>query len=496
LHAVIVAAVAAASIAGNTRFHSPARFDGAGYAVLGLALERGVGYREIDHPDRPRHDHYPPGYPLALAALWHLTGPSVLAAHIFSTACTVLACLGAWVWFRTLYSRGKALALGVALAINWTWARAGGSIQSEPLFFLESQLAVLLALWVARRGGLGRGALLGFVLGACIVTRHAGVALALAIGLDLLMRKRHHSALAAAITAALTITPWVAWVASVQRNAQIALFTGHSWAERLPLNALFYMRRIPDALTGPLVEVATVFGRSRAIAIVANVWAAVASALVLGGLVSSLRTPRRRLAGLIALCMLALLLAWPFTEAGRFLVPLVPFLLVGGVEGVGRLAFVAGLRHARRWAIGLLVLIAVPYSAYSVATDRAGARERTHAGFDAACDWLDRDATEPGTVATRQPGEVFLRTGREAVPPPAGDPASMVLAFARDRVAYLLVDQERYAGAPSNPLNELVSERPEWVERVWSYRTPGRSASYTIYALRPMRPVNAPGLRK
>jgi len=47
-----------------------------------------------------------------------------------------------------------------------------------------------------------------------------------------------------------------------------------------------------------------------------------------------MRTPRRRLAGLIALFTLALLLVWPFTEAGRFLFPIVPFLLVGATEAL------------------------------------------------------------------------------------------------------------------------------------------------------------------
>ena len=49
----------------NTRFHSPPRFDGAGYAVLAESLLAGQGYREIDHPERPPHAHYPPGRGIA-----------------------------------------------------------------------------------------------------------------------------------------------------------------------------------------------------------------------------------------------------------------------------------------------------------------------------------------------------------------------------------------------------------------------------------------------
>src|SRR5438045_2728178 len=102
-HAAIVAALAAASVAGNTAFDAPPRFDGAGYAVLGRALATGRGYRELDHPDEPRHAHFPPGYPVALAVLGRLAGPSTPAAHALSLACTVAATLAAWCWFRTLY---------------------------------------------------------------------------------------------------------------------------------------------------------------------------------------------------------------------------------------------------------------------------------------------------------------------------------------------------------------------------------------------------------
>ena len=108
---------------------------------------------------------------------------------------------------------------------------------------------------------------------------------------------------------------------------------------RLPrgvARSLFYTRRLPDALTGPFVEVATVFARSRAIGLAATI--AVASGRLghsrPGPGASSAMSPRRRLAGLVPLVTLPVLPIWPFTEAGRFLIPLVPCLLVGMVEAL------------------------------------------------------------------------------------------------------------------------------------------------------------------
>ena len=66
----------------------------------------------------------------------------------------------------------------------------------------------------------------------------------------------------------------------------------------------------------------------------ANVWAVAATGIIAFGWIRALRRPRRRLAGLVPLATLLVLLAWPFTEAGRFLVPLIPCILVGAVEGL------------------------------------------------------------------------------------------------------------------------------------------------------------------
>ena len=99
-------------------------------------------------------------------------------------------------------------------------------------------------------------------------------------------------------------------------------------------NGLFYVRRLIDQVVGPVVEVATVF-RPR-FAIAATIVAAIACAVIVMGWVRLARRRRSRAAGLVPIFTLALLLAWPFTEAGRFLVPLIPFLIAGLAEGVSR----------------------------------------------------------------------------------------------------------------------------------------------------------------
>ena len=445
--------------------------------MLGEALATGRGYCEIDHPEAPRHAHFPPGYPAALAIIWLVAGRSVVAAHLFAVICTVAAVLMAWRWFRTIYPKKLALILALALAVNWSWARSGGSIQSEPFYVLVQFIAVLIAARAGRRNTVGIGVLAGLALAACILIRHVGVCLAAAVLVDLGLRRHWRTFWPATLVTAVVLLPWVLWLWVVHQNTQVGLLAKKSLVGLIPGQALFYLQRLPDQITGPLVEVATVFGRSPAIAGFANLWAAAATAIIVAGWMCTLRVPRRRLAGLISLITIALLLIWPFTEAGRFLFPIVPFMLVGAGEGLAPSMAFAGLARGRvrAWACGLVLALSIPYAAYAIATGRAEAQRRTHADFDTACDWIKINAAPPGPVLSRHPGEVFWQTGRQALAPDSPEPEAIDRLIRRFDVVYLLIDKDRFANESTSPLSNYVKRYSERLAPVWSSKRDGAS---------------------
>ena len=492
--ALLIVLVSGAAIALQTRFDAPPRYDGAGYATLATALLEGRGYRAIDHPDAPRHVHFPPGYPGFLSLVWSATGVSNRAAHLASMACAVGATLAAWLWFRRLYSPIAALGLGLALGVNWVWSRTGGGIQSEPLYMLLGQLAILAASGRWPRRWPLRGVLLGLLLGAAVLTRHVALGLIAAILIDQATRGRGRAALVAAVVVALVAAPWVVWVVSFgggESQAGLLVEGGRSVFGGLADQGLFYMERLPDQLTGPFVEVATVFGGSRAVRALALAWAAVGSSLMVAGWLVALGDPRRRLAGLVALATLGLLLVWPYTEAGRFLIPLIPCLLVGSAEGfvwvLKRLKCRWTPRRLRVIAAWLVFCACVPYAGYAIATAERRARGEDQGAFDSACLWIRDRADRPGPVLTRHPGEVFLQTGRRALEvstserPGAvdADPAAVGDLIDRYAVAYLLVDDARYANAATSPLDRFVRERPQRARLVFSARD--RRGSVRVY---------------
>ena len=296
LSACLVVSVSAVMTCGNADWSAPPRFDGAGYAVLARAWLSGQGYRAIDHPDRPRHAHFPPGYPLVLAVAWQVTGKSATAAHVLSTLFTLGACLAAWSWFRRLMASPAALVLGLALAVNWLWARTGSAILSEPLYMLLSQLTILAFM---RQAGATRwepapSVVLSAVLAACLLTRHVAIGLALAVLLDLTLRRRWREAMAIAALSAILVSPWLGWMAVVGSGggtqASLLVQGDLTLAQRIARQLVFYVQRIPDQLTGPFVEVGTLYQHSAIIASIANLWAVLATAVIVAGWASHMRT--------------------------------------------------------------------------------------------------------------------------------------------------------------------------------------------------------------
>ena len=120
------------------------------------------------------------------------------------------------------------------------------------------------------------GIILGIALAASMLTRHVGICLAGAVVLDLGLRGRWKVLVTVILTATVLVLPWVAWLLAVHHHTQLGLLTTQGLVGRIAGQAFFYLQRLPDQITGPFVEVGTVFRRSPAIAMAANLWAAIA----------------------------------------------------------------------------------------------------------------------------------------------------------------------------------------------------------------------------
>jgi len=496
---LLIGVASAAFTMGGACWSAPPRYDGAGYAVLARALMSGQGYRAIDQSDQPRHAHFPPGYPFLLASIWRLGRGSVLAFHFLSVACTVGATIASWWWFRRLMASDTALVLGLALTVNWLWVRTGGAILSEPLYMLLCQLTILAASRESGRRGfrIAWNPALGVLLAGCLLTRHISVGLLVAVLLEHAFRRRWAEAVTIAFVTGVVISPWAVWLAFVGSDSgiQAGLYVAGdaSWPDRLGRQLLFYIQRVPDQLTGPVIEFGTRSGASNLTWYIASICGLVATACIAVSLLTAFSRPRLRLVALVLILTVLVLLPWPFLEAGRFLIPLIPCLLFAALNGLSTLlvffaqrqGFHVGPSNFRRIAASLLLAGSLPYSVYMLAAGRTKALETTQIDFDSACDWLVNHADCPGIVLSRHAGDVYCQTGR------AGHEVSTAelradrfaaldstgTTITGQHVAYLLIDRERYARAPRSPLMWFVDAHPYDVRVAWESR------GVTVYEL-------------
>ena len=446
---------------GQHRPRAPPRFDGAGYAVLARSLASGQGYREIDHPDRAPARPLPARVP---GRAGRCSGGRPAAARTRRPMACRSPAPSARPW-RPGAGSGRSIRpgspwpLGLALAVNWTWDRAGGAIQSEPLFLLLGQLRPC-----SRRSGPAVAA--GLVAGLRPRRSPGG------LHPDPARRRRPRgggrpsTALRsaggrprwrpAACIVAVLVSPGSPGSRVVRQTPRSGLLAqGRACRRWSPAGGVLPpaaprpvhrpVRRGRHGLPAPGVA----RGRGQCLG---GGWRPACSVC---GWVRALRTPRRGWPGWSRFSTLALLLVWPFTEAGRFLIPLVPCLLVGAVEGLAVPAAVAGSGGPAVVGVGGWSWpLSLPYSAYALATGRAGGPAADSRRFRRRLR-LDRPRGDrPGPRPDPAPRRGL--TGRPAATPWPRRPSRRGARARSPRhgaAAYLLVDDDRYANAPANPLS-------------------------------------------
>lgn len=198
------------------------------YVLRAIGLAAGQGY--LDNEGTPTA-FWPVGWPMALAALFHLTGPSLVAIGLFNLACTVIT---GWLMLllgRTLFGSEAAARTGLLL-----YAIYPNAIGYTPLALTEPLYTALLLLgcWlvIAHRSPLWLGAA-GLVFGfATLVKAQTLVVIPVLFAIGWLRegdpwRRALPVAARAALllaAAALVVTPW-AWRNHQQLGSWVAVST-------------------------------------------------------------------------------------------------------------------------------------------------------------------------------------------------------------------------------------------------------------------------------
>jgi len=439
---------------------APERFgsyhDDSIYATTAKAMATGQGYRIISLPSEPAQTKYPPFYPLLLSLIWtvHAQFPQNVVWMTLLSSVAALSFLA--LTYRYLTSHGYSTSLQALIvvglaAINWRTIILAAGMYSE-MFFAALSVA---ALHLAERETSGKrnwmsGLLLGILLGLVFLTRSSGLVLLLSVGGYFALHKNWRRAAFVLATGGLFVLGWVWWCYENKTSdsgintAYYTSYLGHLKQTIAGLQATtnssalsVYLNIIlTNFIGGILVSVPLVcsglnYGwmSSPGSSVVSFLFLLLLLVVLVKAFVKHLASGVRLL-HIYLLSSLAIYLLWlPGVAYDRFLMPLLPFLLVFVVRGfdvdfsAARNDLKAG-DTVRKFSGGFIVLIllaALGLGLYSYgsgiyryfATPNASA---VRAAEDSqAIAWLAEHADRSDTIACYRDPKYFLHTGNKAV---------------------------------------------------------------------------------
>jgi len=405
--------------------------DDAIYVVLAKALASGEGFRMINMPGAPHGTHFPPGYPLVLAALWKLfpSFPDNIVVFKFLNAAFLAGtAVGTYHFGRARLGLGPLGAAAAALlgTISVVVLMITGVVLSEPLYMLLVIPTLVLAERAAEDGSPRTAAGAGAMIGVLALVRTVGTFLVPAALLVLLVRRRWRSAAILLLGALVFIVPWQLWISAYQAEMP-SPFVGKYGAYGPWLAQGYKTGGLPFAWAVLGKNANELFGFLGYIALpVAPVWPRLMSlGTVIGLAVVGAASVWRRIPITIAflVCYGAIILAWPF-EPTRFALVWWPVLAGLCAAGVGRAwswrPARLPLRLTRFAALAATLVVAAGYATYNA----RGARQKWWANLqsDASvsakpiAEWVAHSTAPDDVVITDHDLIVYLYTGRRAVP--------------------------------------------------------------------------------
>lgn len=451
--------------------------DDAWYVVLARAIAEGHGPRLISSAGTEfLSTVYPPAFP-AILSLIFLISPQFPDNMALLKGVSIAAMIGAGVLTYTYAAHHRhlprAVAVVVAIATVLTPALvflATSTLMSEPVFLFIQLVAVLLVERTARavddRAGSRLAVVAGVLAAVAFLTRTAGMTVVAAGFLYLCWERRWRSAIVFGAATVFCVLPWLLYArANAPTRAELI---DHGGLMAIPYAEQFWTTEA-GTVTAPQAGADSLPARlaynvaNVAIRDVGGIFlpvlfrsSAESGLEVLGlGPPKDLETPsmggvlttklvslavtllcfvgfvtacRQRITVAEPLVVMAfgMIVLWPFWTF-RFVLPLVPFLLIYIVIGAETLAGWVGrvigravpaystARIVLMVFIGLNVLDHVQYIAQAYGNPRGGMWKSEAVGIYEVIDWVRAHPDLPGAVAADNPALVFLRSGRKTI---------------------------------------------------------------------------------
>jgi hypothetical protein len=329
------------------------QYDDCIYVSTAKGLATGQGYRLISLPHEPPQTKYPPVFPLVLSFIWRAYPQfpeNLISMMLLSVTATVSFLALTWTYLiRQAYAgKWQALVVIAFTAINARMLILATSVVSEMVYAFLSVVALYLAEkheqekkdWVS-------GTALGVVTGIALLTRSAGLSLLLAIGTYYVLRGQWKRILLPVGIAGIFAVGWAAWCYANQSTAE-------------GVNAAYYTSYLRDF--NEVINRAQAIGGESRLSILLSMVITNITGFILVSVPICLGLPLEyipyfgfaflfiiagfyrlgsnglRLVQIYLISYLAFHFVWPYVTYSRFLMPLLPFLLLFIITELDRLA--------------------------------------------------------------------------------------------------------------------------------------------------------------
>jgi hypothetical protein len=496
------------------------------YITTAKAMATGQGYRIVSLPYEPAATKYPPLYPLLLSLVWRVNQdfPSNIGGFVSISAIASLVFIAVtWIYLVKFgyCSARQALLITALVALNWRTAIVATRVLSETTYAALSVIGLCMAERVYREDkGRITPALLGLALGAASLSRSSGVALLIAVFVFFVLRRRFRLAMIPLLLGGLFVLAWIAWSyanRTTVTGVNVAYYT--SYLGHLKEVVLEMQARSQSPL---LITILTNIARNALSLLVVSipllclgidygsvVYVGFALVFVVSGFVGDVRQGWRLL-HVYVLVYLTLHLFWqPFVSYDRYLIPILPFLLLWTVREVGRMGAtvrsvltsqggVAQKASAVGVGVAILVLISVVAytngsSLYSSLSSASFRKKFELSREDAeSIDWIKHNTDRDDILVCARDPLYYLYTGRKALhsaPMTPGiywrqDERLVFNILDEARARYLVVTRSDFEEG-LNPeqqvesLTRLIEEHDDELETVFVARD-GQSTIYRV----------------
>lgn len=490
---VLVVALGLHSILALLRFNAfpvGAYVDDAHYVVLAEALATGQGFCLVNFPEPQAELMFPPGWPLLLSPLVALFPGSFTPLKLLSLLLNLASILLAYRLAAPRLQRPFLGLLLVLMAIHPALVGSSGMVMSEAAYLFASLLALnLFELWLRQSERPLNRFLLPFawVTIAAQLIRPVGLSMLLSVLVCLALQQRtRHLALITTVLVVGLIPQTLLFSQSggsvipvakehrvlgdaslVEKPLHMAMTFGTYLQEKLVSNMLL-------PIFGPRISAWPARLGLGFLPVMLN---AVLLLIVGSGFVRSLRRPQLSEIYVLSYSVAVLSFWNPLVGSAqsRFLIPLVPFLLLYFLEGISALFSFAVRRtgHPEKLAVGVAVLvlvaIGVPFLGRNVQETINPFRDRS-TDLSAGADWIRAHAPHDAIIMTQDPIPRYLYARRRTVDySTAVDTAAILDEIERKGANYILVAPP-LRSSTSTELDEytvghllpLLQKHPEW----------------------------------